>query len=73
MLKGELGRALAARMPPERVVTESDGPFAQLDRLPVLPWQVDSAVSELSGIWSLPRDRVDQMLLDNLRKLIADF
>jgi len=73
MLRGERGRALAARMPPERVLTESDGPFAQLGGSPVLPWQVDGAVSELSGIWSLPRERVDHMLLDNLRKLIADF
>ncbi len=73
MLRGARGRALAARMPPERVLTESDGPFAQLDGSPVLPWQVEGAVSELSGIWSLPRERVDQVLLDNLRKLIADF
>jgi TatD DNase family protein len=72
MLRGERGRALAARMPRERVLTESDGPFAQLDGSPALPWEVDGGVSELSRIWSLPRERVDQMLLDNLRKLLAD-
>jgi TatD DNase family protein len=60
-------------MPRERVVTESDGPFAQLDGSPLLPWQVDGAVSELSTLWSVPRERADQMLLDNLRKLIAPF
>jgi TatD DNase family protein len=73
MLRGERGRTLAARMPRERVLTESDGPFAQLDGSPLLPWQVDGAVNELSALWSVPRERADQMLLDNLRKLIAPF
>lgn len=73
MLRGERGRALAARIPSERVLTESDGPFAQINRTPVLPWQVGGAVEELSAIWSLPREQVGQMLLANLRKLVADF
>lgn len=73
MLRGERSRALLTRMPTDRVLTESDGPFAQLDGSPVLPWQIDRGVSELSGVWSLPRKRVDQILLDNLRKLLADF
>ncbi len=72
MLKGERGRALVARMPPERVLTESDGPFAQLDGAAVLPWQVDLAINELSILWSLPRETVDEMLLANLRKLLTD-
>jgi TatD DNase family protein len=72
MLKGERGRALVTRMPPERVLTESDGPFAQLDGIPMLPWHADIAIDELSTLWSLPRETVDQMLLANLRKLVTD-
>jgi TatD DNase family protein len=67
MLRGERSRAILARMPTDRVLTESDGPFAKLDGSPVLPWQVDRGVSELRGVWSLPRERVDQIILDNLR------
>jgi TatD DNase family protein len=73
MLRGGRGRTLAARMPPERVLTESDGPFAQIDGTPVMPWQVGATMDELSRIWSLPRERVDQMILMNLRKLVTDF
>lgn len=73
MLKGENGRALVARMPPERVLTESDGPFAQIDGVPVMPWHVDTAVHELSRIWSLPYEKTNQMILGNLRRLLADF
>jgi len=72
MLKGERGRALAARMPPERVLTESDGPFAQINGTAVLPWQVDLAVDGLSQLWSLPRERINEMLVSNLRHLLGD-
>ena len=59
-------------MPPERVLTESDGPFAQVDGAAVLPWQVDLVVDGLSQVWSLPRERIDEMLLANLRHLLGD-
>ena len=44
MLNGERGKGLAARMPRERILTESDGPFAQIDGRAVLPWEMRSAV-----------------------------
>lgn len=69
MLRGNKGRALVARMPRDRVLTESDGPFAQIGGEAVLPWQVDLAIAELSLVWSLPREAIDEMLLANLRKL----
>jgi TatD DNase family protein len=72
MLRGERGRILAACMPPERVLSESDGPFAQIGGATVLPWQVDVVVDGLSQVWSLPRERIDQMLLANLRRLLGD-
>lgn len=72
MLKGARGRALVARMPPERVLTESDGPFARLDGAAILPWQVDVAVGALSQAWSLPQATVDEMLVANLHRLLVD-
>jgi len=72
MLKGESGRALVARIPRERVLTETDGPFAQLDGAALLPWQADLAINNLSVLWSLPRETVDQLLLANLRRLLTN-
>jgi TatD DNase family protein len=71
MLASEKGRALAARMPRERVLTESDGPFAQLNGEPVMPWHVENALGELSEIWSLPPEEVDQNIHRNLQSLLA--
>jgi TatD DNase family protein len=72
MLAGARGRELALRMPRERVLTESDGPFAQVAGVAVQPWQVDLAVEGLSRTWSLSRETVDQMLLSNLRRLLGN-
>lgn len=71
MLASENGRDLAARMPSERVLTESDGPFAQLDGAAVMPWQVDNAVHTLAQIWSLLPEDVTQSVRRNLQELLA--
>lgn len=70
MLAGEKGRALAARMPRDRVLTESDGPFAQLDGTAVMPWNVERAIHDLGAIWSLPEDEVQQTVDRNLRGVL---
>ena len=72
MLASENGRTLAARMPRDRVLTESDGPFAQINGAAVMPWQVQTAVQMLSHIWSLPPGDVEQSIRRNLQKLLAN-
>ncbi len=52
MLAGAKGRALAAAMPRDRVLLETDGPFAQLRRAPLQPWDVTLACRSLSGLKS---------------------
>jgi TatD DNase family protein len=71
MLRSERGRALAARMPRERVLTESDGPFAQVDGASVLPWQVAEAVNTLAELWFLSSDEAEQLTHKNLESLAA--
>lgn len=71
MLASEKGRRLVTRMPRERVLTESDGPFAQLNGETVMPWHVENAINELSQIWSLSPDEVDQKIHSNLHTLLA--
>jgi TatD DNase family protein len=71
MLASKNGRALAARMPRERVLTESDGPFAQINGNALNPWDVENAIDELSVLWSLSRDEVKQNILTNLRTLVT--
>ena len=70
MLGSENGKKLVQRIPPERILTESDGPFAQLNDQPVMPWHVERAIHELSAIWLLPPLKVAKTIDNNLRSLL---
>ena len=72
MLAGQKGRSLVTRMPRERVVTESDGPFAQLDGKSIMPWSVEGAISDLGQLWSLSGESAGRAIRDNFRKLCAE-
>jgi TatD DNase family protein len=72
MLASAKGRALAARMPRERVLTESDGPFAQLNGAPVMPWHVENAIHQLSRVWFLSPEEVQQNIQRNMQTLLSN-
>ena len=71
MLTSERGRMLAARIPCERVLTESDGPFAQLNNAAIMPWQVEDAIRGLADLWQVSEAKIQQSMLDNFRQLCA--
>ena len=73
MLGNEKGRALAALMPRERILTESDGPFAQIGNRPAMPWDAALAEQELAQIWRLDKNQTDSILNDNLRRLVSKY
>lgn len=69
MLRSSNGRSLAALMPRDRILTESDGPFAQEKGAPLMPWQVDRAVDILGELWSVSPIQAQQLIRRNLRAL----
>lgn len=69
MLSSKSGRALTADMPRDRVLTESDGPFAQCSGRPSVPWDVSSAIELLADVWGVPPTSVRDTLNANLRRL----
>lgn len=71
MLRSERGQELAEHMPRDRVLTETDGPFAQADGKSLMPWEAQHAVGLLSTIWGVSADAVESSLRDNLRKLVS--
>jgi TatD DNase family protein len=71
MLIGERGRELVSRMPRERVLTETDGPFAQVDGRSAMPWDAQRATQQLKELWKLPLEDAEQILLGNLRRLAS--
>jgi TatD DNase family protein len=71
MLQSSRGRASAAEMPRERILPETDGPFAQVDGKLIHPWDAMRISRHLAELWSVPSDVAASQLRDNFRKLSA--
>jgi TatD DNase family protein len=71
MLSGEKGRALAAEMPHAKVLTETDGPFAQLEGRAACPWDAKEANAALSVVWGKSELEIEARLLSNLKTLVS--
>jgi TatD DNase family protein len=71
MLAGAKGRALVAAMPRDRVLLETDGPFVQLRRAALQPWDVGLACRSLSDVWSIDYAEVERIIRNNESSLLA--
>jgi len=69
MVRGTKSRELVSRLPRERVLTESDGPFARIEGRPIYPWDADLAVRALADLWTCDEVEVRGLLEENLRAL----
>ena len=71
MLRSARGKELTAKMPRERVLTETDGPFSQIDGRSCLPWDVDKAVTALADLWDASNQGTQAIMDNNLRQLLS--
>jgi TatD DNase family protein len=71
MLRSEKGRRLAMQMPRDRILTETDGPFAQAGGLPLRPVDSWRAVADLARLWAVDGARAGELLKSNLRSLLS--
>ena len=72
MLRSERGSALTALIPRDRILTDTDGPFAKVGSRPLQPNDAWSAVEGLAALWKVPLDEVVATLGQNLRRLSGD-
>jgi TatD DNase family protein len=70
MVRSAKGRALVLRMPAERVLTETDGPFVKVGGRVARPKDVLEVVQQLGIIWNLPTDNASERVLQNFRSLL---
>ncbi|MGD9656459.1 MAG: Qat anti-phage system TatD family nuclease QatD [Methylocystis sp.] len=69
MMQTKKGRALVSRMPRDRILTETDGPFAQRAGVALSPWDVVETEKLLAEIWQVSIDECRKTLLGNLARL----
>lgn len=76
MFESASGRALVEHMPRNKVVPESDGPFAQIAGKPVMPWCADLTAMGLSSQWKVSVEDAVSIIQQNgeqLLKLVRGF
>jgi TatD DNase family protein len=71
MLLAEKSRGLVRHMPHDRVLTETDGPFAQIEGRSAMPWDAQRATTELASLWDVSESEAELILHTNLRTLVA--
>ena len=71
MLNSAKGRKLVELMPAERIITETDAPFAQIGGEPLMPWDVARTYPYLAEMWQCHIDEIAPKLRRNLKALLA--
>jgi TatD DNase family protein len=70
MISGQKGRDIVKMIPRDRLLTESDGPFTQIDGRSVLPWELDRVLNGIGELWSEDALAVERRVAENLRRLV---
>ena len=69
MLRSRKGRELAALMPIDRLLTETDAPFARDGDEPLMPWQAFGCLDELGELTGADPHELRRKIMNNLRVL----
>lgn len=69
MLSSVKGAEIVRKIPTDRILTETDGPFTRENKKVLMPWNAESAIDKLSKIWNEDANYVRQQILENFRCL----
>jgi TatD DNase family protein len=70
MTRSERGRALIAELPSDRILTETDGPFTQVDGRPAEPQDTHGAVEAVAKIRESSAEAMGTTVVANLQSLL---
>lgn len=70
MLRSKSGRERVSLMPKDKIITETDGPFAQNRNIPLYPWDINLTFEPLSQIWGTDIVETKSIIAENFRALL---
>lgn len=70
MLLNQKGRQLIGKIPKDRILTETDGPFITHNNQPILPGGVIPTVDGLAMLWNESREQVVGRVFENLKFIV---
>jgi TatD DNase family protein len=69
MLQSEAGRNRVKRMPLDRILPESDGPFGVKGGKPLFPWEANAVIIPLQQTLNIPAVDIETQIASNFRRL----
>ncbi|MCP5127480.1 MAG: TatD family hydrolase [Gammaproteobacteria bacterium] len=69
MLNTKKGKELVMFIPRNKILTETDGPFAKIGDQPLMPWDVESTLPILANIWGVSIDDAKHQILSNFKSI----
>ncbi|OWY71556.1 hypothetical protein B7486_07665 [cyanobacterium TDX16] len=69
MTLSQNGNKIISAMPPERVLTETDGPFVKLEARPATPVDTSTVILALASTWRAEPEEAKSIVLNNFRSL----
>jgi len=73
MLSGAKGRRVLEELPKEKVLPETDGPFARCGSKPFMPWEAVTILEHVAVAWNLTHSNASEQLNQNLTTLLNNF
>lgn len=71
MVHSQRAERLIREIPPERVLSESDGPFVEFHGKPASPSTVRHVVARLADIWGIEASDAEHLVFQNFRRLLS--
>jgi TatD DNase family protein len=71
MIRSRTGQQIVARLPKQRVLTETDGPFVTVGRRPCRPHHVIEVLQGLSRVWRVSLEESTRSVLENYHKVVG--
>ena len=70
MVASHKGRKIVAAIPPERALTETDGPFVKVGNRAALPRDVSLVEDDLAVMWQMKSEEVRRRIKENFLELV---
>ncbi|WP_251308668.1 Qat anti-phage system TatD family nuclease QatD [Halomonas sp. NCCP-2165] len=72
MLETRKGYDLASMIPVDRVLTETDGPFAKISGSLLFPWDTSLVVKKMALIWRCNVSEAERLISNNFKRLLMN-
>lgn len=69
MVESKKGRDVLERVPRDRILTESDGPYVKIGRKPAGPLNMNRVVSGIADAWGVSEDEAESQVSNNYKEL----